>query len=403
MASISIRALNEAAHLPRLFDGIARQTRKPDKIVLVDSGSTDASVGERVGARVVRAFRVHLRARPQRRVRGGVGRSSRVRQRPPADEHWLERLTAPLEAPDDVALVYGRQTGDERSAFSELEIMRRWFPPETGHPFCNNANCALRASVRTAYDEELTGLEDIAWVFRIQQDDLRIRYEADAVVVHVHEEGFSRIVNRYRREAHKRIFGNHRMYMPETVGLFFANTVRGYLAAVSRRRLLVIPRYGLRDHASASSSARCAARHGIYRAGQGQKRAPARAGEFPAGIHDFAEAFVALQKVRQEADYALDTDAYQDSDILLDYLRGKDNKCDINYRECSYLAGGHRGRARLRSPCAVQATGRRFGMNNWQVREEAVFKARFGNSVKPGFDHEDDPAADLKIGGEVDS
>ncbi len=44
MASISIRALNEAAHLPRLFDGIARQTRKPDEIVLVDSGSMDDSV-----------------------------------------------------------------------------------------------------------------------------------------------------------------------------------------------------------------------------------------------------------------------------------------------------------------------------------------------------------------------
>ena len=30
--------------------------------------------------------------------------------------------------------------------------------------------------------------------------------------------------------------------------------------------------------------------------------------EFPAEIRDFAEAFVALQKARQEADYALDTD-----------------------------------------------------------------------------------------------
>ncbi len=207
MASISIviRALNEAAHLPRLFDGIARQTRKPDEIVLVDSGSTDdsVSIGERAGARVVsiapsaftfgRALNVGCDAASGDLL---VFASAHTY---PADEHWLERLTAPLEAHDDVALVYGRQTGDERSAFSEIEIMRRWFPLETGqdHPFCNNANCAVRA----AYDEELTGLEDIAWAFRIQQDDLRIWYEADAVVVHVHEEGFSRIVNRYRREA----------------------------------------------------------------------------------------------------------------------------------------------------------------------------------------------------------
>ena len=38
--------------------------------------------------------------------------------------------------------------------------------------------------------------------------------------------------------------------------------------------------------------------------------------EFPAEIRDFAEAFVALQKARQEADYALNTDTYQDSDVL---------------------------------------------------------------------------------------
>ena len=38
--------------------------------------------------------------------------------------------------------------------------------------------------------------------------------------------------------------------------------------------------------------------------------------EFPVEVRDFAEAFVALQKARQEADYALDTPAYQKSDVL---------------------------------------------------------------------------------------
>ena len=64
MASISIviRALNEAAYLPRL--GIARQTRKPDEIVLVDSGSTDDSVANRPArewfrSRVTGAAKLH--------------------------------------------------------------------------------------------------------------------------------------------------------------------------------------------------------------------------------------------------------------------------------------------------------------------------------------------------------
>ena len=38
--------------------------------------------------------------------------------------------------------------------------------------------------------------------------------------------------------------------------------------------------------------------------------------EFPADIRDFAEASVVLQKARQQADYALGMDAYQESDVL---------------------------------------------------------------------------------------
>ena len=38
--------------------------------------------------------------------------------------------------------------------------------------------------------------------------------------------------------------------------------------------------------------------------------------EFPAEIRYFAKAFVELQVERQKADYALDTDAYEKSDVL---------------------------------------------------------------------------------------
>ena len=39
--------------------------------------------------------------------------------------------------------------------------------------------------------------------------------------------------------------------------------------------------------------------------------------EFPQEVRDFAETFVAMQKARQRADYALDTDDYQESDVLV--------------------------------------------------------------------------------------
>ena len=38
--------------------------------------------------------------------------------------------------------------------------------------------------------------------------------------------------------------------------------------------------------------------------------------EFPAAVRDFADVFVVLQIERQKADYALDTDEYEKSDVL---------------------------------------------------------------------------------------
>ena len=53
--------------------------------------------------------------------------------------------------------------------------------------------------------------------------------------------------------------------------------------------------------------------HGRARSGCRQVQALR---EFPVEVRDFAEAFVALQEARQEADYALDTPAYEQSDVL---------------------------------------------------------------------------------------
>jgi hypothetical protein len=86
-------------------------------------------------------------------------------------------------------------------------VFARWFPRESvanqDHPFCNNANAAVRRSVWEGlrYDETLTGLEDLAWAKKAISGGNRISYQADAVVVHVHEETPRQVLNRYRREA----------------------------------------------------------------------------------------------------------------------------------------------------------------------------------------------------------
>ena len=250
-SSIVIRALNEAEHLPALFSGLLRQTETPDEIILVDSGSTDDSVAiaEAHGASIVRinpddfsfgrALNVGCEVASSEIL---VFLSAHVY---PLDEHWLENLLRPFES-TEVVSVYGRQTGDHRSHFSEIQLMRQWFPERSielqTHPFCNNANCAVRRSwwERLPYDEQLTGLEDLDWASRAMAEGGKLSYRADAIIAHVHQETWNRTRNRYRREAiaMMRISPGERLSAPSALWLCVANIARDYVAAVPRRCLM---------------------------------------------------------------------------------------------------------------------------------------------------------------------
>jgi len=210
--SVVIRAFNEAAHLPRLLDSIGQQTLKNVEIVLVDSGSTDATL-EIAGRYPVRVEHI----RPEdftfgRSLNIGIRAASRAivvmasAHVLPLGEDWLERLIAPF-ADQRVAVSYGQQRGGEGSRFSEDQHWRKWFPEQSRlqsqQAFCNNANAAIRRSLweQHPYDEELTGLEDIAWASWALEQGYTVAYVAEAGVAHLHDETPRQIVNRHRREA----------------------------------------------------------------------------------------------------------------------------------------------------------------------------------------------------------
>lgn len=210
--SIVIRAFNEESHIGRLLEGIRHQTIKRVEIILVDSGSTDATaaIAAQYGAKVLhispeeftfgRSLNRGLSAAVSELV---VVASAHIY---PVYPDWLDRLLEPFSDPG-IALTYGRQRGDEDSKFSERQIFERWFPevsvPRQDHPFCNNANAAIRRSVwkEHSFDETLPGLEDLAWAKDVQAAGYAISYVAEAEVVHVHNETPDGVLNRYRREA----------------------------------------------------------------------------------------------------------------------------------------------------------------------------------------------------------
>ncbi len=215
MISIIIRTLNEAEFLGDLLAMIARQ-RLPEgtraEVVLVDSGSTDGTLGiaRRAGARITTIDKAEF-SFGRSLNRGCAAAKGAILvfisgHCVPVDEDWLARLTAPV-ADGRVGYAYGRQVGDDDSNYSERRIFAKYFPDTSRIPqqgfFVNNANAALARALWEAhpFDEDLTGLEDMALGKALQAEGHALGYVAEAPVFHHHRESWAQVRRRFEREA----------------------------------------------------------------------------------------------------------------------------------------------------------------------------------------------------------
>lgn len=242
--SVVIRCYNEERHIGRLLAGIMAQTVADVEIIVVDSGSTDATlaIASRYPVRVVnipkaefsfgRSLNLGCAAATGEYI---VIASAHVY---PVYRDWLAHMIAPFEDPQ-VALVYGKQRGDERTRFAEHQVFQRWFPDkgttQQDHPFCNNANAAIRRELwqQLPYDETLTGLEDLDWAKKVLDLGYHLAYIPAAEIIHVHEETWAQVYNRYRREAlaFKQIYPQARFGLRDFVRLWLGNTVTDWRRA----------------------------------------------------------------------------------------------------------------------------------------------------------------------------
>lgn len=248
--SVVIRAYNEEAHIERLMLGIAAQGLQPVEVILVDSGSDDGTVeiARRFGAKIVSIDKREFTF-GRALNRGCAAATGDICVFPsahvyPVYDTWLEQLVAPFANPR-VVLSYGRQQGNHVNKFSEHQIFARWFPTESVCPqrsyFCNNANCAVRRSnwEEIPYDETLTGLEDLAWAKAAQEKGGWIAYCADAPIIHVHDETWQQVQNRYRREAlAMRVIDSHAKFSGvDFITLLARNVLSDTAAAMTEGRL----------------------------------------------------------------------------------------------------------------------------------------------------------------------
>lgn len=211
--SIIIRTLNEEKHLGNLLQSLKEQEYQDFEVVVVDSGSKDKTIdiARAFGARIIeiesRDFTFGYALNVGCKVGKGkyfVFASAHVL---PVHKDWLSNLVLPFEN-EKVAMVYGRQVGTKNSKFSERIDFQRLFGKSSVNSkvplnYANNANSAVRKSLweQEHFDEYLFGLEDIDWARKWSKKEYIIHYEPTAPVYHIHEEKWSQVFNRYRREA----------------------------------------------------------------------------------------------------------------------------------------------------------------------------------------------------------
>ncbi len=257
--SIIIRAYNEEKNIENLLQGIRNQKASFGyEVILVDSGSTDntVNIAQRYGVKIVRispsefSFGCSLNKGIQK-ANGDycVFISAHCY---PVNEYWLEKLILPFDD-ESIALVYGKQRGNQITKYSENQIFKKWFPESVSgkqhSPFCNNANAAIRKSLweKCRYNETLTGLEDIDWAKNIISQGYFIFYASDATVIHVHNETYLQLYRRYEREAiaMRSIYPQETFTFFDFIRLFILNTLSDYIHAlqdsVFMKNLLSIP------------------------------------------------------------------------------------------------------------------------------------------------------------------
>jgi GT2 family glycosyltransferase len=219
--------------LPAVLDAIARQRTSFDfELVAIDSGSSDGS-RELLSSRVDRLVEVRPRDFDHGETRNLGVEACRgelvallVQDAEPADEHWLEELTAPFDDPR-VAGSYARQllrpdagaltrhylrewpaVADEphvreiesREAFASWRPMERYL----ACVFDDVSSCIRRSAWREHRFPPSPIAEDVAWAKRVLLAGWRIAYAPRARVVHSHERGVRHEFAR-TRVAHRRL------------------------------------------------------------------------------------------------------------------------------------------------------------------------------------------------------
>jgi glycosyltransferase involved in cell wall biosynthesis len=207
-ASIVIRTKNESRRLGWCLCQVHRQRVRDIEVIVVDSGSTDATlaIAERFQSRIVQIAPERFTYGHALNVGADAARApiivSLSGHSIPRDEHWLGNLLRRFDDPW-VAGAYSRQVCYPHCPPYEWLFVHS-FPghairvPWLSDLMFNNAAAAVRRDLweRAPFDETLPACEDHAWLLDYQAQGFKIRFAPDSVVIHSHDESFTRFMRR---------------------------------------------------------------------------------------------------------------------------------------------------------------------------------------------------------------
>lgn len=195
-ASIILRTKNEEKWLKACINSIRSQTWKNYEIILVDNGSTDATVKSAKALGVDKITFID-EYKPGAALNLGVSAGDGEicvflsAHCVPCDIYWLEKLVSPI-ALAEVQAVYGRQIPTSKTTPDNCRDLLMTFGQESFKQCLDikfhNANSAVAREVLEKYpfDEDISNIEDWIWARNLIGRGFEIKYQADALVFHHH-------------------------------------------------------------------------------------------------------------------------------------------------------------------------------------------------------------------------
>ena len=217
--SVIIPTWNGEQRLDKLLFMLEHQTLVPDEIIVVDSGSTDATctIAHCHHVRLVEIAKADFDHGGTRTMAAGLATGEilvyMTQDAIPADKDALERLILPFSADEKIAASYGRQLANEDAGFFS-EHLRLFNYPAGSDVHCwenrsqygfktifiSNSFAAYRHDVLAAYGyfpKRLLFGEDTLTVAKLVENGYRVAYVGDALVYHSHNYSILQDAKRY--------------------------------------------------------------------------------------------------------------------------------------------------------------------------------------------------------------